>query len=77
MGNVGGAIRHWSHRTVAFLCTQNINRTIRTPQQAETLTDGVLVVGVSVMDALNKLKLQYPDPLGTLANLQALKDRSF
>lgn len=64
--SVGGAIRRWNQRTIAFICTKTQQRSIRTPQQAEKETDGLYVWGNSVRSALNTLKWKYPDPATTL-----------
>jgi hypothetical protein len=64
--NVGGAIRKWGGKTIAWLCLPNTKYDIRTPRDAEQKTDGLYVWGVTVKDALNTLKATYPHPSDTL-----------
>lgn len=74
---VGGAIRHWSNRTIAFLCTKTQQRLIRTPYDAEQRSNSLYVMGDTVTDALRTLKWKYPDPLKTLSETEALLAASF
>lgn len=77
MVSVGGAIRSWSHRTVAFLCPKEVQRKIRTPQDAETRTEGLYVVGASVKEALSQLKWRWPNPDHTLSRLAQTQQAIF
>jgi len=64
--SVGGAIRSWSGRTIAFLSTINVNRLVRTPLDAQVMTDGLWVAGDTVRSALKTLKWKYQDPQSLL-----------
>lgn len=75
--SIGGAIRRWDKRTVAFICTKGAQRWIRTPLQAEQETNGLYVWGNSVREALLTLKWKYPDPTETLHEAVALANASF
>jgi hypothetical protein len=60
--SVGGAMRTWNGRTIAFICRKPANRKIRTPEMAEKETQGMYVWGSSVKAALVTLKWKYSDP---------------
>jgi hypothetical protein len=75
--SIGGAIRSWDHRTVAFLCPKTLQRLIRSPKDAVNRTDGFYVIGASVKEALMLLKWRWPNPELTLLELAALQDFTF
>ena len=64
--SVGGAIRKWGGKTIAFLCIPSSQRDIRTPEQAVRKSDGLYVWGDNVKSALQALKCMYPNPTDTL-----------
>jgi hypothetical protein len=64
--SVGGAIRTWSGVTTAFLCTPEMQRNIRTPQQAEERVGGLYVREGTLREALIGLKCTFPHPMDTL-----------
>ena len=42
--NVGGAIRRWGGKTIAFLCMPATQLGIRAPRDTERMTDGLLAL---------------------------------
>jgi hypothetical protein len=68
---VGGAIRTWSYRTIAFVCNRNAQRLIRNPGQAADESGGRFVWGQSVGEALKLFRETFPDPITTLSDAQA------
>lgn len=75
--SVGGAIRSWDMRTVAFLCGRTMQRVIRTQQDAVTRTNGLYVIGASVIEALNLLKIRWPRPAQILDDLALVQQAEF
>ncbi len=76
--SIGGAIRTWTNRTIAFLCTKQEQRWIHTPQEAEQrASGGIFVWGDSVRDALTALKRQYPMPEKILRDVLERENATF
>lgn len=74
---VGGAIRHWSGRAVAFLCSKTAQRLIRTPADAAVNSDGHYVMGNTLQETLEALKVAYPDPVLVLREQEELAAAAF
>lgn len=66
--SVGGAIRKWGGKTIAFLCLPAQQRDIRKPDDVPQRSAGLYIWGETTKAALHTLKSSYPDPCSTLNN---------